>query len=210
MIGNYINLKERVDRKQHFESNVKTKMFFSNINHMDAITHPKTTIGCSKSHLNILEKFKDTIEPYIAVMEDDFCFLNQDNFNDFVKDFELIKDSIDWKVIVLTPSGNSVHGTSEMANANFKRIMNNQTTTGYIIKKEMIPILITNIKESIEMQLQGLPPCICAIDIYWKKLQDDYPFYYYSKIFAGQLPGWSCIENRVVNYNLRFIQQQYL
>jgi hypothetical protein len=48
-----------------------------------------------------------------------------------------------------------------------------------------------------------------AIDINWKKLQFDYPFYYYSKIFAGQLPGWSSIENRFVDYNQQFINQMY-
>jgi GR25 family glycosyltransferase involved in LPS biosynthesis len=176
---------------------------------MNAIHHSTPAIGCSKSHLTILEMFENTKEPYIAILEDDFCILNQNNFNNFVKDFELIKNSTDWKVIVLTPSGNSTNSTSEMSNANFKRIINTQTTTGYIIKKEMIPILIANIKESLEVHLQGAPYCMFAIDMYWKKLQHHYPFYYYSKIFAGQLPGWSSIENRVVNYNERFIQQIY-
>jgi hypothetical protein len=207
MIGKYINLETRIDRKTHFETNIKSNLFFSNIEHMNAILHSPPTIGCSKSHLKILEMFENTNEPYIAIMEDDFCILNQDNFNNFVTDFELIKDSTEWKVIVLTPSGNSVQGIPEMTSANFKRIINTQTTTGYIIKKEMIPILISNIKECIELQLQGIPPCISAIDIYWKKLQHEYPFYYYSKIFGGQLPGWSCIENRVVNYNQSFLLQ---
>jgi GR25 family glycosyltransferase involved in LPS biosynthesis len=210
MNGNYINLESRIDRKTHFESNIKSNPFFSNIQHMNAITHDNPAIGCSKSHLTILEMFETTNDPYIVVMEDDFCILNQDNFNNFVKDFELIKDSTEWKIIVLTPSGNSVHGTPEMMHANFKRIVNTQTTTGYIIKKEMIPILISNIKESVNLQLQGLPSCISAIDIFWKQLQQKYPFYYYSKIFGGQLPGWSCIEKRNVNYNERFIQQMYL
>jgi GR25 family glycosyltransferase involved in LPS biosynthesis len=174
---------------------------------MDAIVHNNRVIGCAMSHLRALQKFEHTNDPYISIFEDDFCILNQDNFNNFVKEFELIKKSSDWKVIVLTPSGNSVLGKPKMTTANFKRIINNQTATGYIIKKEMIPILIKNVTECIQLLLQGAPPPIAAIDIYWKRLQNEYAFYYYSKIFAGQLPGWSSIENRLVNYNERFIQQ---
>ena len=209
MHGLYINLSERTDRKEHFETRVKSNMFFSNINHMDAIKHPISATGCSLSHLTILKKFENTEYPYIAVMEDDFFILEQNNFNDFVKDFESIQNSTDWKIIVLTPTGISINSTTEMSNANFKRIINNQTTTGYIIKKEMIPILIKNVEECIGMQLQGVPIHISAIDIYWKKLQNEYPFYYYSKIYGGQLPGWSSIENRVVDYNQQFINQKY-
>ncbi len=207
MNGKYINLKERVDRKENFETNVKKNTFFSNIRHMDAIAHPNSAAGCSLSHLNILKMFENTNDPYIAIMEDDFFILEQNNFNEFVKDFESIKNSTDWHIIVLTPSGNSVNSTAGMSNANFKRIINNQTTTGYIIKKEMIPILIKNIEESIGMQFQGVPIPISALDVHWKKLQIPYSFYYYSKIFAGQLPGWSSIENRVVDYNQRFVEQ---
>jgi len=209
MNGKYINLKERVDRKEHFETFVKKNDFFSNITHMDAIEHQKSATGCSMSHLSILRMFENTNDPYIAILEDDFFILEQNNFNDFVKDFESIKNSQDWNIIVLTPSGNSVNSTSEMSNANFKRIINNQTTSGYIIKKEMIPILIKNIEESIEMQLQGVPIPISAIDIHWKKLQIPYSFYYYSKIFAGQIPGWSSIEKCVVDYNYRYILQTH-
>jgi GR25 family glycosyltransferase involved in LPS biosynthesis len=206
MDGIYINLKERIDRKTHFESNIKSNPFFSKINRMDAILHENRVIGCAMSHLCALQKFEHTNEPYISIFEDDFCILNQDNFNSFVQEFETIKNS-NWKVIVLTPSGNSINSTSEMSSANFKRIINNQTATGYIVKKEMIPILIKNVTECIQLLLHGAQPPIAAIDIYWKRLQPEYPFYYYSKIFAGQLPGWSSIENRLVNYNLRFIQQ---
>jgi GR25 family glycosyltransferase involved in LPS biosynthesis len=209
MDGIYINLKERTDRKDHFESNIKSNIFFSNIKHMDAISHSIRSVGCASSHLKALQLCEIRDQPYFVIMEDDFVILELNHFNDFVKDFESIKNSTDWKVIVLTPRGNSIPSTLEMTNANFKRIINNQTGTGYIIKKEMIPILIKNIKESIQLQMQGELFDISAWDQYWKRIQHDYPFYYYSKIFAGQLPGWSNIENKIVNYNERFLQQIY-
>jgi GR25 family glycosyltransferase involved in LPS biosynthesis len=125
MNGIYINLKERVDRKEHFERFVKSNLFFSNIKHMDAIKHlyPYSATGCSMSHLAILKMFENTNDPYITIMEDDFFILDQNNFNAFVKDFESIKNSKDWNIIVFTPSGNSVNSTPEMSSANFKRII---------------------------------------------------------------------------------------
>ena len=53
----------------------------------------------------------------------------------------------------------------------------------------------------------GVEKDISAHDQYWKRLQTEYPFYYYSEIFAGQLVGWSNIEKRMVDYNDRFINQ---
>jgi hypothetical protein len=75
------------------------------------------------------------------------------------------------------------------------------------VKKEMIPILIDTLKESAQLQMQGVKKDVSAHDQYWKRVQLEYPFYYYKDIFAGQLVGWSNIENRMVDYNDRFIKQ---
>jgi len=139
-------------------------------------------------------------------MEDDFVILNEAHFAQFVEDLEKINES-NWDIIVLTPRGDRTEGTVEMANHHFHRIRNNQTTTGYIVKREFAAILFQNIKEGIEQVKQGIPLEECAIDQYWKRLQDSHSFYYYERIYGGQLEGFSSIENRNVNYNDRYLKQ---
>tara|TARA_Y100001938_G_C7925260_1_gene346563 strand:- start:365 stop:766 length:402 start_codon:yes stop_codon:yes gene_type:complete len=129
--------------------------------------------------------------------------LNENHFLNFAKDFETIKNDKKWDIIVLTPRGD----TQDEKIGKFKRINNNQTTTGYIIRTHMLQILIDNLKDGLELLYKGIHPDICALDQYWKKLQDKYNFYYYSDIFAGQLVDYSDIQKINVNYNDRFIHQ---
>lgn len=209
MIGYYINLTERVDRRNHFEK-LKTKYdFLKNIERIEAIKHSNGSIGCGLSHIMALKKLKekaiqDSLK-FVCVFEDDFCILNNNNFIKFIYDFKEIQDNKDWDLIVLTPRGNT--NPDESIN-NFKRIKNNQTATAYIIKTSMIDILITNLSEAVQGLQYNYNPNEYAIDQYWKKIQEKYKFYYYYDIFAGQLPGFSSIEKKNVNYNHRFITQQ--
>jgi hypothetical protein len=115
-----------------------------------------------------------------------------------------VKENDTWKVIVLTPRGSTVSGEDI---GDFKRIIDHQTATGYIVKREILSILINTLKESAKLQMQGVNKNISANDQYWKQMQHEYPFYYYKYIFAGQLVGWSNIEQRYVDYNDRFIKQ---
>ena len=71
----------------------------------------------------------------------------------------------------------------------------------------LFSILISNFKESVTALINGGHPKICAIDQWWKQLQSQYTFCYYKDIYAGQLVGYSNIENKHINYNERFLRQ---
>jgi GR25 family glycosyltransferase involved in LPS biosynthesis len=204
--GFYINLDERVDRMKHFE-NLKVKYdFFKNIKRLSAIKHKNGAIGCGMSHIEALTKLlecADDSDDYFMICEDDLCILNDNNYNKFINDFDNIKDK-KWDIIVITPSGDKM---PDLPNHNFYRIHNNQTTTAYIIKKTFIPILISNFRQSVTALINGGHPNTYAIDQWWKQLQNQYTFYYYKDIYAGQLVGYSNIENKHINYNDRFIRQ---
>ena len=202
--GFYINLDSRKDRRDHFEDLKKQFPFLENIERMSAIENNDGPLGCCFSHIRALTQCLEINAPYIAIFEDDFTILNDTSFRKFIIDFEKIKSDDTWKVIVLTPRGSTVPNEDI---ADFKRIIDHQTATGYIVKREIIQILIDNLKESAKLQMQGVEKNISANDQYWKQIQKMYPFYYYKDIFAGQLVGWSNIEKRHVDYNHRFIQQ---
>ena len=230
MKGFYINLESREDRRKHFTENILTVDFFKNISLFKAIENKDGPVGCGMSHLAILEMMnnkpaemevikeeydgeleessKIDSDTYVCVLEDDFMILNREHLDAFIMDFQKIDKMDLWDIIVLTPRGKTVESGDEIMEANgFKRIIENQTTTGYIIKKDFLKVLITNLKEAIEKMIKGENKDNCAIDQYWKVLQTKYRFYYYNKIFGGQLPGWSSIENRYVDYNQRFLLQ---
>ena len=135
--------------------------------------------------------------------------MNDNNYNEFIQYFENIRDEKEWDIIVLTPRGEvkQVEANAKMSSNLFHEIVNNQTATGYIIKKSFIPIIINSFKKSVEGLLKNQNPDLYAIDQYWKPLQHIHHFYYFKKVFAGQLIGYSSIEKRIVNYNQRFLSQ---
>jgi GR25 family glycosyltransferase involved in LPS biosynthesis len=205
MKGFYINLDSRKDRRDHFEDMKKQYPFLSNIERFSAIENADGPLGCCMSHIQSMTLLNNCHEPYVAIFEDDFTILNHDVFLQFIQDFNLIKDSDAWKVIVLTPRGTTI--TDSVNLPNFRKIVDHQTATGYIVKKDMLTVLIDTLKEAAQLQIQGVEKDISANDQYWKRIQKTYPFYYYKDVFAGQLIGWSNIENRFVDYNDRFMKQ---
>lgn len=211
--GYYINLEDRQDRDKHITENIIGKYdIFSDLQRFNAVKHSNGALGCSLSHLCALEKcmnnMNDTNEQMFVILEDDFCILEESNFRSFIENFERIKDSNTWDCIILTPRGDTMNSDANMNVHNFQRIRNNQTTTGYIVKREFASLLTQNIREGIQHMCNGVNLDICAIDQYWKRLQDDYRFYYYIKVYGGQLEGYSSIEKRDVNYNNRFMEQK--
>ena len=215
--GFYINLENRTDRRQYFEEKIKSYPIFSNIQRMDAIYNETIGLGCTLSHIRCLKQILQSrqgipeieLPTYYAIMEDDFSILNVIHFNDFLQDFEIIKQDQRWDVILMTPRGTKIveKEPNSMTSHNFSRIIDSQTATGYIFKPHMIDILLENFIGSHEKILKGEAYIFSALDQNWKSLQKTHKFYYYNKICGGQLPGWSDLEKMHVNYNYGFLIQ---
>ena len=207
LFGYYINLKHRIDRKEHFENLKEKNNFFSNIERFEAINKKEYGVGCILSHIKCLQNLLKRDDDFYIILEDDFCILNQNNFNEFVKEFNNIKNK-KWDIIVLTPRGktkkkNKIKG--------FHKIIDNQTTTGYIIKRDFILKLLPKF-EKASLKLMKDPNGkmswrYCA-DQCWKSLQKKYDFLYFNKIYGGQLPSYSDIEKHDVDYNSIFLNQK--
>jgi len=207
MKGFYINLDERVDRLEHIEKLKQKYSFLKDINRLKAYKNKSNgSIGCGVSHIKAIEKMLETDEEYFLIMEDDLVILNHNNFIKFQDDLKKIIDK-EWDIIVLTPRGDRDLSYTKYDFANFSRITNNQTTTGYIVKKHFAPKLIEILRFGMKNLIRGGNPNIYAADQIWKRVQPDSIFLYYQNIFGGQLPGFSSIENRDTDYNDRFLNQ---
>ena len=190
--GYYINLEHRKDRNKHFIDNIKKYDFFSEIKRYGAVYNKDCgAIGCVKSHINVLELCLQQNDNYYLIMEDDFSIFHENNLRKFIDSFTNIKNE-NWDIITLTPCGTTIN--SDIIK-DYCRIKNNLATSGYIIKKDKINILLDNFKESLNLLIETGDVKRYILDMHWFKIQDELRFYYFKDLFGTQLNGFSDIKN---------------
>jgi len=190
-----INLESRKDRLQHVinefnKLNVIPKRF-------NAIKTGSGAIGCTLSHIKCLEIAIEKGLENIFICEDDITFLNSELFLNNLNKFN--KKIKDWDVLII--GGNVVKPYREIDNCCL-RIVNCQTTTGYIVNKQYYKVLLQNFREGVKQLIQN-PNLIkkYAIDIYWKFLQIKDKWYMIYPLTVTQYENYSDIEEGITNYN---------
>jgi GR25 family glycosyltransferase involved in LPS biosynthesis len=191
----YINLDEREDRKK------KTKKEFKQlkipIQRMKAIKLENGRIGCSMSHLKCLQQAKEKDLDHVLIVEDDIHFMNVKMFKEQLNKF--LSSSIEWDVVLF--AGNNLPPYQIYGDFCVK-VTRCQTTTGYLVKKHYYDILISNIKESIQLLLKEPERHIdYAIDKYWIRLQEKGNWFIITPLSVVQREDYSNIENRETNYS---------
>lgn len=197
----FINLKERPDRLSKIKNELN-KMDYpkGKIIRVDAIKKKDGALGCGLSHLKALEMGLNSVNDFIIILEDDFKFIHSKD-----KTLSILKKSLsypNWNVILL-----SCNGTSTPYLPNLDKVTDCQTTSGYIIKKRYIPVLMKEWKISMEIRKKYNPVKGTAlsrnssIDYSWKKLQNDH-WYITNPKLGKQYASFSSIEKKHVNYNV--------
>jgi GR25 family glycosyltransferase involved in LPS biosynthesis len=190
----YINLSSRTDRKTHIESQL-TNLGWKG-SRIEAVEMPDGAIGCTLSHIKCLTMAIEQNLDYIIILEDDIHFLNP---SVFLQNFHHCLNSVsNWDVILL--AGNNVMSYTTI-NDSCVKIVNTQTTTGYMVKNHYFSTLLENMKEGLNNLLKN--PKLhtkYAIDKYWFCLQEKDNWYLITPLTITQLKGYSNIEKREVNY----------
>lgn len=188
----YINLDHRTDRKQHIEEQLKNQGI-TDYERINAVYVPYFgALGCTFSHIKTLEKFinEDEEHEVCVIFEDDFIF---------TRDFSEFKfPDFDWDVIML--SGNVLE--SREHSDGFKKVIDAQTTSGYIVHKKFAPVLLKNFHEGKEMLIKTRVREKFSLDMYWKILQPVSNWYVCDPKFGVQVPSYSDIENWFSNYGV--------
>ena len=183
----YINLDERVDRKQQIQQELAT--VFPDVERFAAIKRSPGFIGCSMSHIAVLERAKAEGWPSVFIVEDDFAWRNKEVGLPVLE--QLLKKPYD--VIVLT-------GTYVTADPKTLRLKSCQTATAYVVAAAYYDTLLANYKEGLAgLEATGNYP-MYALDQYWKRLQPRDRWFIVQPILGIQRPSFSDIEGRVVNY----------
>lgn len=186
----YINLEERVDRKKEIQRELLTTFPAKKIERFSAIRNSNGGIGCTMSHIAILEMAKRENWANVMIVEDDFVWINQ------ATGFPVLETLLQkpYDVIVLT-------GTYIDMNKDTFRLKSCQTTTAYVVAQQYYDTLLTNYKEGLALLQQTGTYTKYALDQYWKLLQPVGLWYCVNPILGFQRPGYSDIERKVVNYS---------
>ena len=199
----YINLKHRVDRRHHVESQFKTMGIVAE--RVDAVLCKNGAIGCALSHVKCIEIAKQRRLPYVCICEDDILFLRPHITKQSI--LELLNPSarVNWDVLLL---GANIAPPYFKLTTNCMRVRNAQTTTGYIVKQHYYDTLLQNIKAGISGMLMYQIPRLYAIDMYWKKLQQLDFWCILIPLAVVQRPDYSDIEQRNVNYTKHMLDDK--
>ena len=190
----YINLACRTDRNTHVQSELK-KIGVEHPERFNAIKLEDGALGCSMSHLKCIELAKKNNYEYVFICEDDIEFLNPELFLTQLQLF--LKSAISWDVVLV--AGNNMLPYLP-ANDTCIKILNCQTTTGYIVKREYYDTLIDNYKTGIKNLLKEPFNNEYKIDKYWFKLQRKDNWYLIIPLTIVQREDYSDIEKKVTNF----------
>jgi GR25 family glycosyltransferase involved in LPS biosynthesis len=191
----FINLDNRPDRLEHVNKELE-KIGVSG-ERFSAIKLKNGALGCTLSHIKCIEIAKSRDYDQVFICEDDITFLDPATFLASLKKFEADED-INWDVLII--SGNNAPPFFPMTDYCI-RVLNCQTTTGYVVKKEYYDTLLKNFKESAhELIKDSSKAKEYALDIYWKKLQKQDFWYMIIPITVTQYANYSDIEERDTDY----------
>jgi glycosyl transferase family 25 len=190
----YINLDSRPDRKQHVERQLG--IIGINAQRFKAIKLPNGALGCSMSHLKLIETAKANNWPHILVVEDDILFTNPSLFVQQCNKFLSTHKEFDVALI----SGNNIPPYREIDDT-CVQVTKCQTTTGYLVQNHYFDTLIQNYKMGIQnLMREPENHRIYAIDKFWFNLQAIHKWYLIIPLTVTQREDYSDIEKRPTNY----------
>ena len=188
----YINLDSREDRREQFEEECK-KMNI-NVERFSAIKTFPGGIGCTESHLNVLKKARDLNLESVIIFEDDFQFLiSREEYDQILLN---LPDNYD--VVMLSYNMKQ----SEPFNDMFGKVIEVQTTSGYIVHSRTYEKIINRVEEGLRLfKLYSSDHHSYILDQYWKPLQPISNWYYSLKRVGKQRPGFSNIMKAYIDYD---------
>jgi len=164
--------------------------------------------GCALSHAKALSDFLyDEDHPFVLILEDDFALRDAKEFSATLN--MACQYAENWDVYLLGHN-QALPIENTPITKNF-RVINSQTTSGYIVGRNFTPKLIENFfrsanalrrYNSLNEQLRDHARHFFACDILWKELQTQNRFWAPFPSLIYQRESFSDIENRNTNYGV--------
>jgi GR25 family glycosyltransferase involved in LPS biosynthesis len=165
-------------------------------------------LGCAKSHLKTLANFiTESNKPYCAIFEDDFAFRKPKELVEII--IQALDDKTTWDVFLF--SGTELRSFStgySLHNHMIDRVFDSVTASGYLVTRQYAQVLIQNLLESIvgmekykNIEQRKLVYHKYALDRTWQRLQSRDSWFCTQPMLGQQLPSFSDIEKKLVNYS---------
>lgn len=184
----YINLDHRTDRNEHMKN--MTRTFGNKVSRFSAIKQDKGLIGCCMSHISVLKNAIENNYKNILVIEDDA------DWNNFEEGYQTLKKLASNPYDVIMLGGSIVSYNSETY-----KLHSAKTTTGYLVNNHYMQTLLSNFEEGLSYLIKDYSIFFdYALDAYWNRLQQKDNWFIVQPPLIYQLPGFSNIENKIVDY----------
>ena len=188
----YINLKERGDRKKEIENVLFNELNLpkNQVQRIEAVASVPGYTGCTKSHLLALERAIESKCNYVCILEDDFMLtVSPEAFYQRVNEaWQRTKGDFD--VIFLAMTGIRLEPIKEMKD--FHRVRAALAMPAFVVHSRYFEKL----KTIYQLALQERTPH----DLVTQRYQPIHQWYGFFPPIGKQRPGFSDIENRVVDY----------
>ena len=192
----YINLDHRTDRKEHVTGQL-ANLGLQGFERFNAIKMENGAVGCSMSHLKILQSAVQNNWDHVLIVEDDITFLDPALFKANFETF-LQRNSNNWDVILLAGNNMPPYDAIDDVCIKVKRC---QTTTGYLVNGHYIKKLMENVKMGLtQLMYKPASHAMYAIDKFWFVLQAVDKWYLIIPPTVVQREDYSDIEKKRINY----------
>ena len=192
-----INLDRRADRLEATAAELQKVDFLSH-ERFSAFETPDGRVGCSQSHIAVLEDFVESGRAVLMVCEDDVNFVEPGAILR-----ETLKEFFQDPVLDILCVGNNVQQEPVKWSSLLSLSSDTQTTSCYVVKRQAAKVLLRNFRRGEARLRKSGQYSRFAIDIYWKRLQRGrLVFCVPSKRLVMQRPSFSDIEKVWVDYEV--------
>lgn len=205
-----INLLHRKDRKIDCMKELQTINIvdLDNVFFNAKFVSDYGALGCALSHAMAMAEFLfESEKQYLIILEDDFNIEDPQIFLEKIRQIILIENK--WDCFLL---GHNVAIPIEQTEIqNVFRVINAQTTSGYLVNRSYIPKMIQYFFKSAELlrKYKGLPSPnkeiskhFFSCDILWKNIQIDDIFLASFPPMITQRKSYSDIDKNIVDYGV--------
>lgn len=201
----YINLNHRKDRLLQINDELsKINISKDKIHKIEAVFNSKSgALGCSKSHILVLEEFIKSGKEICLILEDDFEFnIDLSQACELLNKFFSTVRSFD--VLML---GGKAWMVSDSNLSWLKKAHYINNTHCYSVSKAFAPILLANFKEGASklehiVNSNGDDNHDYRLDMYWIRLQYPNNWFIINPAIGRQRESFSDIANQFINYNV--------
>jgi glycosyl transferase family 25 len=185
----YINLDKRKDRNEHMKK--MTETFGDKVIRFSAVQSSPGYVGCSQSHIAVIEMAVQNNWKNILILEDDAQW---NKFEEGYKKLHYLASN-PYDVIVL--GGSCVYRDKS-------KLLSCQCAVGYLVNNHYYSTLLENYKNGLKLLKETNIYQAYALDQYWKHLQCRDNWFIVEPCLVYQTPDYSDIENRYVDYRDAF------